>query len=149
MPEVQELIETAREKVRGYLSEIDPEYQDYDSGMFTIEAGSAVIGITLRPWHEGDVAIEFTSQLVNSAELNLETMKWLLETNADLHFGGFGLLFDGTIIYSYSVPSATVTQETFSAITQTIAAIADHYDDAIMELAGGVKGPSVPEVEID
>ncbi len=143
MAEIQEMIDATRDKVRSFLAHIDPEFQEYDSGMFTVEEGSAVIGITVRPWHEGDVMIEFTSQLVNSADLNEETMKWVLETNADLHFGGFGILFDGTIIYSYSVPSNTLDQATFASIAQTVATIADHYDDAIVEFAGGSKGPSV------
>lgn len=145
MAEIQELIDNAREKVRGYLALIDPEYQEYDSGMFTVEEGSAVIGITVRPWHDGDVVVEFTSQLVNNAELNDETMKWLLETNADLHFGGFGLLFDDTIIYAYTVPASTLNQETFAAVAQTVAAIADHYDDEIVEVVGGRKGAALEE----
>ena len=143
MAEVQEMIDATREKVRGYLAMVDPEFQEYDTGMFTVEEGSAVIGITVRPWHEGDVMVEFTSQLVNSAEMTDATMKWLLETNADLHFGGFGLLFDGTVIYSYSVPSNSLDQATFAAVTQTVATIADHYDDAIVEAAGGSIGASV------
>lgn len=145
--DIQELIDGAREKVRGYLQLIDPDFEEYDSGMFTVEEGSAVIGITIRPWHEGDVVVEFTSQLVNGVELDDQTKGWLLETNADLHFGSFGLLFDNTVIYSYTVPASTLDQATFAAVTQTVAKIADHYDDAILEATGGTKGASLEPVD--
>ena len=108
--------------------------------MFTIEEGSAVIGITLRPWHDGDVVVEFTSQLVSGAELDADRMRWLLETNADMHFGGFGLLFDGTVIYSYAVPAGLLDSETFGAVARTVAALADHYDDEVVDVAGGETG---------
>lgn len=149
MAEIQELIENARDSVRGFLALVDPDFQEYDTGMFTVEEGSAVIGITIRPWHESDVVVEFTSQLVNSAELNEETQKWLLETNADIHFGGFGLLFDDTIIYSYTVPASTLTQETFVAVAQTVAAIADHYDDEILTIVGGKKGAPMEAIQAE
>lgn len=137
MPEVQDMIDAAREKVRGFLALVDPDFEEYDTGMFTIEEGSAVIGILVRPWHDGDVVVEFTSQLVSGAELDADRMRWLLETNADIHFGGFGLLFDGTVIYSYTVPASTLDQETFASVARTVAALADHYDDEVVDVAGG------------
>lgn len=136
MADLNETIAATRETIRGYLAVIDPEFQEYDSGMFTIEEGSAVIGITIRPWMEDDVVIEFSSQLCSSGELSAETMKWLLEANADIHFGGFGMVFDGTIIYNYAIPGSNLDPTLFAAVTQTVAAIADHYDDIIRQKTG-------------
>lgn len=137
MAELQEMIEATRAKVREYLAEVDPEFQDYESGMFTVQEGSAVVGITIRPWHDDDVAVEFTSQLVNGAAVNEETMRWLLQKNAELHFGAFGLLFDDTILYSHTLPGSNLDEATFAATARMVAAIADHYDDEILSLAGG------------
>ena len=147
MADIQEMIDSARGKIRGYLAEVDPDFQEYDSGMFTVQEGSAVIGISFRPWHEEDVAVEFTSQLVNGATINAESMRWLLQKNAELHFGSFGLLFDGTIIYSHTVPAGCLDLGTFAANARTIAAIADHYDDEIVELAGGILASAGTETE--
>lgn len=137
MADLQEMIDTIRENIKGYLAEVDPDFQEYDSGMFTVQEGSAVVGITVRPWHDDDVAVEFTSQLVNGAAINEATMRWLLEKNSELHFGAFGLLFDDTILYSHSVPGTLLNAGTFAATVRTVAAIADHYDDEIVALAGG------------
>ncbi|MGE3802186.1 MAG: YbjN domain-containing protein [Candidatus Kapaibacterium sp.] len=138
MADIQEMIDSSRQKVRDYLAEVDPDFQEYDSGMYTVQEGSAVIGISFRPWHDDDVAVEFTSQLVNGATINEESMRWLLEKNAALHFGSFGLLFDGSIIYSHTIPAACLDQSTFGQTLRTVATIADYYDDEIVELAGGV-----------
>ncbi len=137
MADIQEMIDATRDKIKGYLAAVDPEFQEYDSGMFTMQEGSAVVGINVRPWHDEDVAVEFTSQLVNGATVNTETMRWLLQKNAELHFGAFGLLFDDTIFYSHTIPGATLDASTFKATALSIAAIADHYDDEIVTLAGG------------
>ncbi len=137
MADIQEMIDGARLRVQGYLAEVDPDFQEYDSGMFTVQEGSAIVGISFRPWHEGDVAVEFTSQLVSGATINDETMRWLLQKNAELHFGSFGLLFDDTIIYSHTLPAGNLDRKTFTATALTVAAIADHYDDKIVQVAGG------------
>lgn len=137
MAELQEMIDATKAKVRDYLAEVDPEFQEYESGMFTVQEGSAVVGITIRPWHEDDVAVEFTSQLVNGATINSDVMRWLLQKNAELHFGAFGLLFDDTILYSQTVPGGTLDKATFTTTARMVAAIADHYDDEILNMAGG------------
>ena len=124
MADIQELIDKTRAKVREYLAGVDPEFQEYDSGMFTVQEGSAVVGITIRPWHDDDVAVEFTSQLVNGATITPDVMRWLLQKNAELHFGAFGLLFDDTILYSQSVPGGNLDEKTFTAAARTVATIA-------------------------
>lgn len=147
MAELQEMIESTRAKVREYLREVDPEFQEYESGMFTVQEGSAVVGITIRPWHDDDMAVEFTSQLVNGAAVNEEIMRWLLQKNAELHFGAFGLLFDDTILYSHTLPGNNLDQATFDATTRMVAAIADHYDDEILSLAGGTLASAGTEAD--
>lgn len=137
MAEYQEMIDATKARIREYLSEVDPEFQEYESGMFTVQEGSAVVGITIRPWHDDDVVVEFTSQLVNGAAINGDTMRWLLQKNAELHFGAFGLLFDNTILYSHTIPGGSLNKKTFAATARMAAVIADHYDDEIVGMAGG------------
>lgn len=137
MSDLQETINETRGTIREYLREVDPEFQEYESGMFTVQEGSAIVGIAIRPWHDDEVVVEFTSQLVNGAAINADTMRWLLQKNAELHFGAFGLLFDDTILYSHTVPGRSLDRDTFGATTRMVAAIADHYDDEIVSLAGG------------
>ncbi len=137
MPDIQDMTNAAQEKIRGYLAEIYPDYVDFEDGTYTVNEGSAIISVTVRPWYENDIVIEFASQLVSNADINETTMKWLLEKNVDLHFGALGLLFDGTIVYSQALPGACLNKEAVQATVRTVAMIADHYDDEIIAMAGG------------
>jgi hypothetical protein len=137
MAEPQEMIDNTRNQVREYLTEVYPDFVEFDDGTFTVEEGSAIVSIIVRPWYEGDSAIEFSSQLVSGANVDKKLMHWLLQKNVELHFGALGLLFDDTIVYSHTLPGCDVSKQEFSATVRTVAAIADHYDDEIVEMAGG------------
>lgn len=135
--EIQEMLESVSEKVRSYLQEIYPDFVEFDSGNYTMQEGSATISVTVRPWHERDIAVEFTSQLVSGANVTPELMKWLLEKNVELHFGAFGLLFDDTVVYSQTLPGCDLSRQEFESTVRTVATIADHYDDEIVAMSGG------------
>ncbi|HNM14252.1 MAG TPA: YbjN domain-containing protein, partial [bacterium] len=76
--------------------------------------------------------------VVQDARLTDELMKFLLRENATLHFGSFGLSFDGTIIFGHSLAGANLDENEFSASIKSVARIADHYDNKIVEMAGGM-----------
>ena len=78
-----------------------------------------------------------------------DLMKWLLETNVDLHFGAFGLLFDGTIVYSQTLPGSDLSRQEFESTARTVAAIADHYDDEIVAMAGGSLGNNAASAAVE
>lgn len=137
MADIEQLIVTTREAVRDHLHQVYPDFVEFQDGNFTVQEGSAIVSVTIRPWHDQDVVIEFTSQLVSGANVTPEVMRWLLQKNVELHFGGFGLFFDNTIVYSQALPGVALTQEAFEATVRTVATIADHYDDEIVAMAGG------------
>lgn len=137
MADINEMITTVGNTVRGYLSKAYPDFGEYGNGSFTLQEGSAIVSIQVREWHEGDVAVEFTSQLVSGADVTPGLMEWLLRKNSELHFGAFGLLYDNTIMYAQTVPGGDLTLAEFVATVRTVAVIADHYDDEIIEKYGG------------
>lgn len=138
MADIEQLLTSTRDSVRGHLHQIYPDFVEFQDGFFTVQEGSAIVSITIRPWHDEDVVIEFTSQLVSGGNITAEVMKWLLQKNVELHFGGFGLLFDDTVVYSHTLPGINLTRESFEATIRTVATIADHYDDEVATMAGGV-----------
>jgi hypothetical protein len=140
MADIDNMIEDVRGKVRGYLHEIYPDFVEFDDGYFTIQEGSATISIAVRPWHEDDTAVEFTSQLASGCNATPELMKWLLQKNVELHFGAMGLMFDDTVVYSQSLPGCNMNREAFEATIRTVARIADHYDDEVVAMGGGQRG---------
>lgn len=137
MEENQQITDDTRDRVRQYLQEIYPDFVEFEGGTFTLQEGSATVSIIVRPWYEADSAVEFTSQLVTDASVTPELMTWLLQKNVELHFGGFGLLFDGTVVYSQTLPGCDLSRREFEATARTVAAIADHYDDEIATMSGG------------
>jgi len=134
---VEKMLTSTRDNVRIFLQSVFPDYVEFEDGSFTVSEGSAVISIVVRPWHGGDVAVEFTSHLVSGATITPECMRWLLQKNVELHFGAFGLLFDDTIVYSQTLPGGGMTRAAFKATVLTVARIADHYDDEIVAMVGG------------
>jgi hypothetical protein len=128
------------QRVRAFLQEIYPDFVEFDDGSFTVSEGSAVISITVRPWHDEDTAVEFTSQLVTGANITADLMKWLLQKNVELHFGALGLMFDDTIVYSQTLPGCDISREEFESTILTVGRVADHYDDEIVAMAGGMTG---------
>ncbi len=135
--EQDDMIEAVREKVRCYLQECYPDFVEFDNSSFTLQEGSATVSVTVRPWHETEIAVEFSSHLVSGATITPDVMKWLLEKNVELHFGGFGLLFDSTIVYSQTLPGCDLSRDEFELTARTVATIADHYDDELVTMAGG------------
>ncbi len=91
----------------------------------------------VRRYTETDTMVEIMAQVVSSAIITPDLLKWLLRKNAELHFGAFGLLFDDTIIYTYSLPGSKLDASELEAAVTSVAVIADHYDDEIVKMAGG------------
>jgi len=134
---VSALLETARTTVGAFLAERFPDAIDYGDGSYTISHGSSSVMIVVRPYTETDTMVELISQIVTGAKIDEAVLRWMLRKNAELHFGAFGLLFDDTIIFSYSLPGNSLDAGELESAITSVAVIADHYDDIIVNMAGG------------
>jgi hypothetical protein len=123
--------------VREVLTSRFPDNIDFGDGTFAIPHGSSSVSIVVRPYTETDCIVELTAQIVSEATMSPELTHWLLRKNAELHFGSFGLLFDDTIIFTYTLPGSVVTSAALEAAIGSVAVIADHYDDEVIKMAGG------------
>lgn len=131
------MITETQSAVRAVLAARFPDSIDFGDGTFAIPHGSSSVSIVVRPYTETSTIIELTAQVVSDARLSPELMHYLLRKNAELHFGSFGLLFDDTIVFSYTLSGARVDANALEAAITTVAVIADHYDDHIVDMAGG------------
>ena len=131
------LITETQQAVRNVLAARFEDHIDFGDGTFAIPHGSSSVSIVVRPYTETDSIIELTAQVVSEATVTPELMHWLLRKNAELHFGGFGLLFDDTIVFSYAISGAPLDANVLEAAITSVAVIADHYDDEIVKMAGG------------
>ena len=131
------LISQTQDAVRDVLAARFDDHIDFGDGTFAIPHGSSSVSIVVRPFTETDTIVELTSQVVSDADVNPELTRWLLRKNAELHFGGFGLLFDDTIVFSYAISGSPLDANALEAAITSVAVIADHYDDEIVKMAGG------------
>ncbi|MBK6292055.1 MAG: YbjN domain-containing protein [Ignavibacteria bacterium] len=131
------IIESTRANVAAILKERFPQTVDFSDGSYALSYGSSSVGVVVRRYTETDTMVEIMAQVVSSAIITPDLLKWLLRKNAELHFGAFGLLFDDTIIYTYSLPGSKLDASELEAAVTSVAVIADHYDDEIVKMAGG------------
>lgn len=133
------IIESTRANVAAILKDRFSQTVDFSDGSYALSYGSSSVGVVVRRYTETDTMVEIMAQVVSGAEITPELLKWLLRKNAELHFGAFGLLFDDTIIYTYSLPGSKLDASELEAAVTSVAVIADHYDDEIVKMAGGMR----------
>jgi hypothetical protein len=131
------LINATRERVAAVLKAKFPNFIDFGDGSFAVPHGSSSVAVLVRSYTETDTMVELIAQIVSGANVTPDVMHWLLRKNAELHFGAFGLLFDNTIVYTYSIPGVHLDSEELESAITSVAVIADHYDDEIVNMAGG------------
>ncbi|MFP4529253.1 MAG: T3SS (YopN, CesT) and YbjN peptide-binding chaperone 1 [Candidatus Kapaibacterium sp.] len=134
-----ELITNSIAKVEKMLEKHFPDHLKFDEGNYTITRGSTQVMIVVRPFTRDETCVEFFSHVASKADINNELMRFLLRKNAELHFGAFGLLFDDTIVFSHSIAGTNMDDNEFTTALNSVAVIADHYDDVIVEMAGGLR----------
>jgi hypothetical protein len=135
----QRLINETVQKIQEILNSEFPDYLSFGNSSFTITSGSTQVMISVRPFTNKDTIVECVSHVVKGAEINEELMKFLLRKNSELHFGAFGLLFDGTITFSHAITGSNMDDQEFISSLKTVAMISDHYDDIIVKKAGGMR----------
>ncbi|TAE32708.1 MAG: hypothetical protein EAZ92_01350 [Candidatus Kapaibacterium sp.] len=145
----EEMIKDTAKRVEAMLKDTYPEYASFGDGSFTIRQGSSLVSVVVRPFTESETCVECTANVVSGAEISPAIMKFLLRKNAELHFGGFGLLFDGTITFSYSFPGMHLDKEEFHTALASVAIISDYYDDEIVAAAGGKRASDLNIVDLE
>jgi hypothetical protein len=135
----EELMSRVHSRVEGFMKKVfKAHYEKTDDGRFLVYQGSTVVQTVIRPWHADDVVVESFAYVVQDSRLTEEILKFLLRENAIIHFGAFGLGFDGTIIFGHSIAGANLDENEFNASIKSVAKIADYYDNKIVEIGGGM-----------
>jgi hypothetical protein len=127
------------EKVAKWLQEIFGEmgFPDPESPRFLIPGGSAVTNVFVGPWGDDDATVCVRAYVVMGAELTSDLMYFLLNENADMLFGAFGLDKDGDIFFDHTIVGGHLDKETLKASVKAVMQIADEYDDQIVARWGG------------
>ncbi len=130
------LLQTTHEKVAGYLKQIFEEHELVKvDELYSFTFGTVHIEIKVIPWHTADVLVNVFSYVAENVQLTREFAEELLRLNATTPFGSFGLTFDNSVIFSYSMAGAYLDFQEFLSAIQTVATIADNYDEKCKDMS--------------
>lgn len=141
----RELIIATQQEVKRILEAEYPDYIDFEDGSFALTHGSTQVMIIVRSFTAEQACVECTAHVVTGANITPELTNYLLRKTAELHYGGFGLLFDGTIIYSSTFSASCLDRGELQTTLSTVATIGDYYDDIIITLFGGKRASDSAE----
>lgn len=126
------LIKATQNKIASYLSRLfDAQELINVDGLYAFTFGTVQIEVQVIPWHSEDVLVKVFSYVAHDITMTKEMSEELLHLNSTLSFGSFGITFDNAVIFSYSLAGANIDFNEFSAAIQTVATIADEYDEKI------------------
>ncbi len=108
-----------------------------DRPILGVMHGSAFAQVGVFPWGKDDAIITTRAYVVTGAELTPELMRFLLEENAGMRFGAFGIDDEGDITFEHSIVGSTCDQKELEASVIHVARTADDYDDRIVTRWGG------------
>lgn len=124
-------------QVKRFLDElVDEHFDDAEHCDFYMRFGSTVLEISITPYEEDDAIIEILAYCVHGVEPTFELCRELLFFNSDVPLGAFSVV--GTdIFFSHAFIGRKLQAEQLIASLNSVAAIADEYDEKIVERFGG------------
>ena len=130
--------EAAYKRVSEYMTQLFGEdaAADPQSPGFTLKRGSAEINVSVAPLEDKAVVAVF-SWVVTGATPSEELYKFLLTENSSFILGGFALDQQSNVIFQHTIVAETVDKQELRASIQAVTAVADEYDDRIVERFGG------------
>ncbi|MBD2102426.1 YbjN domain-containing protein [Leptolyngbya sp. FACHB-261] len=99
--------------------------------------GSALVEVLIYPWGENDAVINSRSFVAVGAELTSDLMLFLLQENARMRFGAFGVDQKGDILFEDTIVDYGDDKKEFEASVTAVLDVADEYDDLIVSKWGG------------
>ncbi len=135
----QELLDATVQKVESFLKVQFHDYLNFENGTFTVTRGNTQVMIAIRPFTDTETCVEFVTNVAYNSSLTDELLQFLLRKNAELHFGAFGLLFDNTVIFQYSIAGSNINDNELLTSINAVAIISSHYSEEILSLGGGIR----------
>ncbi|MBP0001652.1 MAG: YbjN domain-containing protein [Cyanobacteria bacterium SID2] len=99
--------------------------------------GSALVEVLVFPWGDDEAVIHTRSRVVQDVELTSELMRFLLEENAKMLFGAFGIDSNGNIVFEHTIVGSTCDRKELEASVNAVLEVSDEYDDLICNKWGG------------
>ena len=124
-------------QVKSYLDElVDEHFDDADHCDFYLKYGSTVLEISINSYEEDDAVIDVLAFCVQGVEPTFECMQELLKLNAQVPLGAFSMVGQD-IYFSHSFLGRRLRPEQLIASLDSVASIADLYDEQLVAKYGG------------
>jgi len=124
-------------QVKSYLDElVDEHFDDAEHCDFYLKYGTTVLEISIEPYEEDDAVVEVLAFCVQGVEPSFAMMRELLRLNSDVPLGAFSMV-GSDVFFSHSFLGRRLRPEQFIASLDSVASIADEYDDKLVEQYGG------------
>lgn len=141
MPRIKEFHSACQEEVytqvKRFLDElVDEHYDDAEHCDFYLKYGSTLVEISIHPFEEDNAVIEMLAYCVQGVKPTSGLMRELLSLNAEVPLGAFSIT-DDDVYFSHSFLGRNLQAEQFIASLNSVAAIADEYDELIISRYGG------------
>jgi hypothetical protein len=110
---------------------------DTDRAAFRLNHGSSAVDITVYAVGPG-AFVHLRALVVHGARRDQALADKLLQQNAVLLRGAFGLEADGDIVFVHSIPAAAISDQELRDVVVSMLGVADHWDDIIKDGWGGL-----------
>lgn len=132
---------TDRGKVVEQLREMLPRvgignFQEIQPGHFILQRGSTHVDIRVITF-KNMPAVRSVAPVTIGSRIDADLMRFLLEQNAGLVFGAFGLDPQGVVGFSHTILATSMDPQELSASVNTVLGMADQFDDRIVARWGG------------
>lgn len=124
-------------RVRSILDElVEEHFDDAEHCDFYLKYGSTLLEISIHPYEEDNAVIRVLAYCVSGVEPSAKLMSELLELNAEVPLGAFSST-GNDIYYSHAFLGRRLEPEQLVASLNSVATIADEYDERIVARYGG------------
>ena len=108
-----------------------------DLPVISLFMGSALVEVSVFPSGDDEAIVNTRSYVVTNVDLKPDLMKFLLQENSKMRFGAFGIDDNGDLIFEHTIVGSSCDKPELEASVKAVLAIADEYDDKIVEIWGG------------
>lgn len=129
--------EDVYKQVKRFLDElVDEHFDDAEHCDFYLKFGSTLLEISITPFEEDNAVIAILAYCVQGVDPTFELCRELLALNSELPLGAFSVV-GNDVYFSHSFLGRKLQAEQLIASLSSVAAIADEYDEKIVERFGG------------
>ena len=111
-------------------------FREIRPGHYIAQKGSTHVDVRVIDFG-GKVAVRSVAPVAIGSRVDDELMRFLLNKNAGLVFGAFGLDQQNVVVFSHTILASSMDAEELGSSVQSVLVLADQYDDHIVQHWGG------------